>query len=220
MHVKAQDHDLPYLIANELICCRLAAALGLPVLPGEVANHADGRKCWVTPQVSHGGVAVPPPKGDDVLAAHASTIAGTVVFDCWILNEDRNEDNFLFHDSLGMWLIDHEGALAGADGGRFETFSRKTDMPLGWHGFEGAALPEEAVKYWRWRVKSVSDRAIDLAIDEANARGLLPKAKGAVISKLLRDRKEQIDRLVGDFLKMANTGTDEDDPEDTLFTTL
>ncbi|HMS74123.1 hypothetical protein, partial [Gordonia sp. (in: high G+C Gram-positive bacteria)] len=42
MHVKKHDSDNPYLIANELICCRLAAAVGPPVLPGAVARAQAG----------------------------------------------------------------------------------------------------------------------------------------------------------------------------------
>ncbi|QRI76046.1 MULTISPECIES: hypothetical protein [Rhodococcus] len=212
MHVKAQDHDLPFLLANELICCRLAAAIGLPVLPGEIALHPNGRKCWVTSQVSHAGVTVPPTRGQEVVAAHAPTIAGALVFDCWVLNEDRHEENFLFHPSLGIWLIDHDDALAGSDGRRFNTFAKTTDMTLGWHGFQSTELPLEALRFWAWRVKNAPMGAIDLALNEANARGLLPKANGATLRKLLRDRKERIDTLVDRFVAPLRSyvGTDDE----------
>ncbi|WP_327145232.1 hypothetical protein [Nocardia sp. NBC_01327] len=205
MHVKAQNHDLPYLIANELICCRLAAALGLPVLPGEVAKHPDGRQCWVTPQISQAGMTVPPTRESEILGQYASTVAGAFVFDCWVLNEDRHEENFLFHPVLGMWLIDHDNALAGNDGARFETFAARFDMPLDWHGFSAAALPQQALEFWCWRVQSVPDAAIDLALGEVSARGLMQKSRTATLRRLLRSRRESIAGLVRQSLAQTRT---------------
>lgn len=96
MHVTKHDPDEPYLIANELICSRLAAALGLPVLPGEVARDQDGTTYWAIPGVrSDGGISVPPSTAEDIAVAQPQIVAGMIVFDAWVNNTHRFADSVL-----------------------------------------------------------------------------------------------------------------------------
>ncbi|MGY2036598.1 hypothetical protein ACW9HF_15050 [Nocardia gipuzkoensis] len=200
LHVKAQDGDAPYLVANELICCRLAAALGLPVLPGEVAYLPDGRKCWATPQLRHGGAGLPPTRQTEILSVYGSTVAGALVFDCWVQNDDRHEDNFLFHPRLGMWLIDHEHSLAGRSGEHFGATTNLT--PLRYHGFGAAPLSSDDLQYWIRRVRSTPVAVIELALQEAYERGLLvPKPRVKSLRSLLIDRQGKIESLVSALRK-------------------
>lgn len=197
VHVKAQDGDMPFMVANELICCRLAAALGLPVLPGELATHPEsGRLCWATPQVKYGGVTPPPALPADILELYSSTAAGALVFDCWVLNEDRHDENFLFHPNLGMWLIDHEHSLAGRDGSRFEAFEKGQTASSISHCFRGQVLDVDDVEYWVRRVRSIPVNVIDLALNEANARRLISKQQVNILRKMLVARRETISSLV------------------------
>ncbi|GGK54861.1 hypothetical protein [Nocardia camponoti] len=195
LHVKAQDGDCPLLLANELICCRLAAALGLPVLPGEIANLGDGRKGWATPQIRANGVSAPPPSDvNAILDKYDHIAAGALVFDTWIQNDDRHLENFLFHPNLGIWLIDHEESLLGRKG---EHFGGRTDTPLRYHQFSDATLPEDALNYWINRVRMTSDSIINLAVDEAYDRGLLiPKPRAGAVKVLLKQRGGTIESLV------------------------
>ncbi|PSR63952.1 MULTISPECIES: hypothetical protein [Nocardia] len=204
VHVKAQDGDMPCMVANELICSRLAAALGLPVLPGEVATHPDRRLCWATPQIKYAGLTPPPPLLSEIVATYSSTAAGALVFDCWVLNEDRHEDNFLFHKNLGMWLIDHENALAGRQGERFESLHAHPTPLLGYHCFRDASLNNDDVQYWVRHVRSVSEVVVDLALNEANDRGLITKARAAILKKVLIRRRNGIGSLVSRFVQKAD----------------
>ncbi|VFA94733.1 Uncharacterised protein [Nocardia farcinica] len=197
MHVKAQDGDCPFMIANELICSRLAAAMGLPVLPGEVATLDDHTKGWATPQIKHDGVTPPPlARTDQILGLYGATIAGAFVFDCWVLNEDRHISNFLFHPRLGIWLIDHEHSLGGRQG---ESMSSSTaqSTPLRYHAFQDVDLPQEDLNYWIRRVRHLPTMVVDLALDEAHARGLLGARTNVVsLQKLLISRRDAIESLV------------------------
>ncbi|MGF0312494.1 hypothetical protein [Rhodococcus sp. IEGM1428] len=200
MYVKAQDHDAKYLLANELICCRLAAALGLPVLPGEIAQHPDGRKCWVTPQISLSDVSLPPTDLDRMMAAQPGVVAGTVVFDCWVRNDDRTADNLLFDPRLGIWLIDHEHCLAGRTGESFGELRRVVDEQPGWSDFRDRTIDTSAIEYWTMRVRSLPITPVEQALEEAFLRGLINRAQQAELKTFLLARKEKIDTLVKTFV--------------------
>ena len=142
VHAKIHDPAKPFMLANELIGTRLAAALGLPTLPGEIARSFDGRNCWVTPRISESGTTSPPPATEAQIAAeYPNVVAGMLAFDSWIHNVDRTADNVLFDPRLGVWLIDHENSLAEPDG---RAFGRKADQvaetPLASHPFVAAPL--------------------------------------------------------------------------------
>ena len=199
MYVKAQDHDARYLLANELICCRLAAALGLPVLPGEIAQHPDGRKCWITPQISIANTTLPPTSLEQVVAAQPTVVAGMVVFDCWVRNDDRSADNLLFDPRLGVWLIDHEHCLAGRTGESFGALERLTEALPNWSEFRHADLDQDALAFWITRIRSVPTTPIDQALDEARSRGLITRPQQAELKRFLLARKERIDSLVRRF---------------------
>lgn len=203
LHVKAQDHDCPYVVANELIGARLAAGIGLPTLPGEVATLSDGRIGWATPQIRYRGVTPPPAyKPDDVLNLYGSVAAGALVFDCWIQNIDRTIENFLFHPSLGIWLIDHEHSLAGRRGEGLKSVpTPSTTMTA--HAFRGMPMNDTDLQYWIQRVRTIPRDVIELPLDEAHARGLLGAKPNAVhLRKLLLARQAEIESLVNGLMRI------------------
>lgn len=198
VHVKVSDPVKQFMLANELIGARLASALGLPTLPGEIAQDPDGKDCWVTPRVTSAAGTTPPPATPAVIAAdHATVIAGMIAFDAWIHNIDRTEDNVLYDPRLGLWLIDHENSLAEPDGRGFET---KPDVaaqtPLSGHGFAGEATDEQALRFWTQRIGIVSEHVIERPLDEANRRGLISKKEAAWLMRYLLARRNIIASLV------------------------
>ncbi|GAF48823.1 hypothetical protein RW1_060_00320 [Rhodococcus wratislaviensis NBRC 100605] len=196
VHVKAQEPDAKYMLANELICCRLAAAMGLPVLPGEIAMHPNGRNCWITPQIQLGGMSLPPVDESRVVADQPIVSAGMYAFDWWVRNEDRHVDNVLFDPRLGIWLIDHEDCLGGATGDRMDALLRTINAPLGWHMFRDQPLDPTHVGVWVARIKALPLPAIDGPLQEAYERNLLSRSDQIKLKAFLVDRRAILDSLL------------------------
>ncbi len=222
LQVKINDPTKPYMLANELIGARLAAALGLPTLPGEIARDFDGKDCWVTPRISETGTTSPPPATEQQIAAdHPTVVAGMLAFDSWIHNVDRTADNVLFDPRLGVWLIDHENSLAEPDG---RAFSRKAEQaaetPLASHPFAAMPLDPDGVRFWAARIAIISRHVIERPLDEANRRGLITKPEMAWMLKYLMARRTMISRLIptlGDVTNPAPIVGPCDEDERTLF---
>ena len=168
------DSDNPYLIANELICCRLAAAVGLPVL-GEVARDQDGATYWACSGCRLGRRnPVPPVSAHDIALAQMQVVAGMIVFDSWVNNTRRRADNVVCDERLGVWLVDHEYSLAQPHD---RAFTEKPDDEalalLGWHEFADEAIDKDLLRFWEQRVRTLSAHVIGRPLLEANQRGLI-----------------------------------------------
>lgn len=202
VHVKAQDVDHPHLLANELICARLAAAMGLPVLPGEIATHPDGRRCWVTPQIQVGNTSLPPADASQVLKGQPIVSAGMLAFDYWVRNEDRHSGNVLFDARLGIWLIDHDSALAGKSGEGMDQLADATTVAPGFHMFrdevdtELETIDAAALDLWVKRIRALPVNVIENAIAEAVDRGLIPKSCQKGLQSFLLARRSQLDTIL------------------------
>lgn len=190
VHVKAQTADKPVMLANELIGARLAAAIGLPVLPGEIASDADGRPCWITPQVLVSASDLPPADVESLLKSHPDVCAGILVFDLWTGNIDRTDENILYEARTGVWLIDHEHILDGPSANRPAAIEALT--PVTGHVFAVDELDEEALRMWVSRVENLAARATELPIVEAYNRGLLHADMRDAYKKALRDRRMRV----------------------------
>ncbi|MCB1288635.1 MAG: hypothetical protein KDB47_13250 [Mycobacterium sp.] len=222
VHAKIHDPAKPFMLANELIGTRLAAALGLPTLPGEIARSFDGRNCWVTPRISESGTTSPPPATEAQIAAeYPNVVAGMLAFDSWIHNVDRTADNVLFDPRLGVWLIDHENSLAEPDG---RAFGRKADQvaetPLASHPFVAAPLDPDEVRFWAGRIQILSKHVIERPLEEANRRGLVTQEQAGWLLKYLLARRTMIVRLIpatGNVIKaVPHVGPGGDDDQYTL----
>lgn len=198
VHIKVADPVKPYMLANELIGSRLAASMGLPTLPGELARDRDGKNCWAAPRIqADSDTSLPPASASVIAAAHPNITAGMVVFDAWIHNQDRSADNVLYDERLGIWLIDHENSLALPDGSALATNPEAAAAtPLGWHEFAREPIDDEALTFWTRRIQAVHNHVVERPIAEANQRGLITKPEATWITRYLLARRDRIGSLV------------------------
>lgn len=223
VHIKLHDPTKPLMLANELIGGRLAAALGLPTLPGETALNPDGVACWVTPRVTTpAGGTPPPPTATAINASHPTVVAGMVAFDAWIHNIDRTEDNVLFDPRLGLWLIDHENAFAEPDGRAFSTSAdHAARQRLSSHGFGRVPIDADALRFWVQRIEMVSNHTIERPIAEANHRGLINQIQAKWLTRYLLARRDRLATLMpstnADTGTLIFVGGNENDVQESLF---
>lgn len=122
---KSNTPDARYTVANEFLCGRVAALIGLPTPPGVIARTDDGDLAYVSLRFGDKGEMPPPVVPADVVADNPSAAAGVVAFDCWILNGDRHAGNLAYvHGSIPLTVFDHSHALFGPNEGsaRLESY--------------------------------------------------------------------------------------------------
>lgn len=193
IHAKIPEPDQPLMIANEFIGARLAIAIGLPGLPGEVA-HYQNEKVWVTPQISEDSALTPPPMSEELNSKFPYIAAGIKVFDIWVANQDRHNENILFSPKIGAWLIDHEDILAANHGHDIDySFDGWMD---GTQFLGSVSLDNPHVKEWCHKINNIHASIVPPIINEAYARNLLDAKYRDKYKSILLDRGQNIIKIV------------------------
>ncbi len=108
----------PYELANELLCLRLGMALRLPVPLGVILER-NGHHYYASLHVATTGEKLPPATEADLdaIASDERLTCGIVMFDSWILNEDRFPGNISYlDDTQQTFIFDHGRAFLGRNG--------------------------------------------------------------------------------------------------------
>lgn len=101
------------MLLYEFLGERLALALGLPVPLGEVAQLPDSSTAWVSALAGKSVRDAPPASIARQRNFRPRLVAKLLVFDAWIHNDDRTDENLIVEGKDGFWAIDHEGAFFG-----------------------------------------------------------------------------------------------------------
>lgn len=114
---KSSSQEVPYLVANEFICARLAQSLLLPVPPGFLVQN--NHEAWfVSLNFNLSGEDLPPAHPRRVAQSFPDLATGIVLFDVWVANLDRHRGNLAFDsEAERLQIFDHGSALfvGGAD---------------------------------------------------------------------------------------------------------
>jgi hypothetical protein len=196
IHVKPRTPDHPWLVANEFVCARLAAAVGLPIPAGEIGQDQSDRVAWVTTVIDLNGQLVAPEDVRAIVAREPDLVAGVFVFDVWILNIDRHDENVISHPKLGLWVIDHDQALGGQRTGIPGALAALQDDALGFHAFGDADLDRARLRAWGDRVRAVPRSAVERLVTEGCRRGLYSKDVAAAVVNFILRRQGDVHRLV------------------------
>lgn len=113
--VKSDEGSDHPLVLHEYLAARLAHSMGIPVPFGELATISDSSKAWATAIIGADGEVSAPPNPQDLSVAEPHIFAGIAVFDAWLLNIDRTDENLIWTPDVGLWAIDHEQCFNGAD---------------------------------------------------------------------------------------------------------
>lgn len=205
VYVKPNEDDHQYVIANEFLASRLAAMIGLPSALGEVANDPAGHPVWVNALVGLEGQEVAPPDPAELVAAEPDLAAGVFVFDTWILNCDRHDENLTFHPKLGVWIYDHDQALGGRRTGEAVTMEGCKRSSLTYHVLADQYLAAEYIDAWIQRVQSVPRSSLSRAVQRGYRFALYTSDARDAIMSFLEDRRSQLRHLVKES-KLSDDG--------------
>jgi hypothetical protein len=212
-----------YELANEVLCLRLAQILKLPIPYGGIIEK-DGHLYFASLEYGIAPETLPKPTKGDVrmIAADAWLTCGIIVFDSWIVNEDRHEANLLYDRSTRMaYLIDHGtafffGATPDKAVAELESYRDKLVVNSRNHCLAAEATTLSDFNEWHRRVKGIPEYYIRESIDEAVELGL-PAEHAAFCVDMLLERREHLKGLFLDghqraFPKLDKQGAIVDPP--------
>ncbi|MFC9335771.1 hypothetical protein [Arthrobacter sp. NPDC057009] len=142
------------------------------------------------------GKLYPPPRMEDVVENERHILAGIAVFDVWIFNPDRAEQNLIWSEDIGVWAIDHDMAFCGnnedgtawMDENVYASFNPGKLAKLG--------LNQRDTKSWTELICVQGAGMSRAAVDSAQRRGLLTVDNAARYKRFLRKRSVGIHDLV------------------------
>jgi hypothetical protein len=133
---------------------------------------------------------------EEVLENERHILAGIAVFDVWIFNPDRAEQNLIWSEDIGVWAIDHEMAFCGnnedgpawMDANIYASFNPGKLAKLG--------LNQRDTRPWTELISAQGPGMSRAAVDSAQRRGLLTAEKAAKYRRFLHRRSIGIQDLV------------------------
>ncbi len=195
VYLKGNEPHHPYKLANEYIAGRLAAALGIPCPPGDIVELYDGKLGYGSLGVLNHGQTVAPPDIYEVGRKNPNFAAGVLVFDEWIINPDRNDENVIWWPGRKPYIIDHEKALFGTTGNIPSKIALRDKFVTGGHPFRSIVSRPNIVQ-WCLEVERLSSAAVRSAIEQARSWQLITETQSNDLMATLFLRKRDIRRLV------------------------
>jgi hypothetical protein len=199
----------PYEVANELLCLRLGLAMGLPVPLGMILER-EGQLYYASLHVEVAGETLPPASEDDLdaIAANERLACGIVMFDSWILNEDRHVGNISYIDETrSTYLIDHGRAFMDQTGQSYLQ-SQKDSLGIGDHCLADRIKSLWAFDEWHETMMGIPATFIKQSVSPAAAVGL-PESDVDFCAQFLLDRRERLPWIFRERRKMAFPNLDE-----------
>jgi hypothetical protein len=195
-----------YLLANERICGSLGWHLRLPIPPFALMRKSDVTKRYFA-SLDFGSKDTQPKDmiPSRVCEAMAKTASGVIVFDIWIANPDRHEQNVKVDDPdnpTRMEVFDHDGALFGITKHRGVERLQSCAAKLGFaklgstwqvNKLATAIKTTEHFAHWAQLINDIPEGFICAVCDEAEELGLLKEELDVCKQFLCNRRKHLLD---------------------------
>ena len=192
---KKASKDMPFAVANEIICGDLARALLLPIPPGFIIHRQEGGlpvPYHVSLNFNLAGEDLPPIQVSDVLKEQAQLAAGVLAFDTWILNNDRHTTNIAYYKAAKrLQIFDHSHAFfygtTREDAAKYLAQHKTTG--LSYHCLALAVSDTDSIKMWCDRIAQIPEFFIRETIKCTKELGLPGQDVDDCVNFLLERRK-------------------------------
>lgn len=200
--VLKQDSDnSPSCVYNEMVALRLAQRLGVPLAMG-VPSVGDGGTYFASLTV--GGLSINLPNVTEkqmpnVAKRYPADAAGILVFDVWVLNNDRANNlkaNLTSADIHLIAGIDHEQTLLGTLGDLKESLAALEAMEVPAQHPLRESVPASQLRTWTDAVRGLSDETIDAAVVLGFSVSGVHESMQRKLGTALKARRDAIDDLV------------------------
>lgn len=220
-YVRRSTHERPWAVVNDYIATTMALAAGVPVPPNALVEFRQTTG-HLALAYGEGGMTPPPVDLSQAVPDDPWAATGIMVFDQWLLNEDRHEDNVVKLPGRPLVAIDHDGALLGHDRVA-DPVSALAGMRERWvvNGAIAQHLTTwEYVTPWTHRIKSVTQEEIRRAAYLCFDSNLVNAAEREAIIDFLARRQDTVGRHMetvrqmfdfdGDLVSLSEEVNDDD----------
>lgn len=185
----------PYIVANELLCNRLARAILLPVPPGFLLER-DGEPCYASLDFNLSGEQLPPANVPRLVNEKPRVAAGIVAFDIWIVNGDRHRRNIAYDTVQSkVHVYDHSHAFFQYPDGRQRLRQNEDRLGLNGHCVAAELNTLAYVEEWINRIRAIPQYYVEEAVKDATDAGL-PEGEVDFCVEFLLDRRDRLAGLV------------------------
>lgn len=192
---KGNTGELPFVVANELICARLASAILLPVPPGFIIDK-DGSPHYASLNFNLAGEDLPPANVESLVLRDPALAMGITIFDIWIVNDDRHRNNLDYDaDSGKVQIFDHSHAFFHGGNPRQRLVENEQSLGIGSHSVASRLRSLEGLSTWVQRINEIPEFYISEVVSSASELGLPPNDV-EFCTKYLLDRRLRIQDLI------------------------
>lgn len=157
---------------------------------------------WATAHIGSNGQEYAPPSITDVLASDGELLAGIAVFDTWIYNPDRTDENLIWHPSVGLWAIDHEQSFCGDAVDCVQVLKGMKNSVPTLRVFESEQPTIENLVPWIRKLQTHGKEIVIRCAREAYQRGFITRAEETAYRVFLSHRAGSIASLVEKTLRL------------------
>ncbi|MGN5389399.1 hypothetical protein [Streptomyces sp. JL7001] len=196
-YARPTDPDSPYCVVNDAVSTRLGLAMGVDVPQGGLIKLGTGYGFYSAGFGEQG--KRPPPADLEALASERPwETTGIIVFDQWISNRDRHDENVAYLPSLGVAAIDHDQALFGAcpPGDGATSLEQSKDLRVKQHPFAEHLTTDAYFEQWIARAKSVTHEELRRAVWSCVDAELLNRSDAETLMSFLQHRQRSVGRFI------------------------
>ena len=195
---KSASRELPHLVANELICARLAQALLLPIPPGFLVQKE--KEAWfVSLNFNLSGEDLPPVSPSRLATEMPDLATGIILFDLWISNLDRHRGNLAFDaETERLQIFDHGSALfIGGPEGLDHIHQSRKQFGVHQHCLVPHLQDDAYLEKWARRIRELPEWLITGTFDETcKDAALITEQMATVGSTFLLERRDRLMSLL------------------------
>lgn len=190
--------DHPCALANELICAELGRALRLPIPPGFIVQREQTNEPpephFVSLKFLYAGENLPPADVDAIVEKHGHLAAGIVLFDNWVCNADRHDENLAYDEEANrIILFDHSHALMSGMHGRVKLESMEDRLVM-----TGCCVPSKlktiaSFQEWHLRILDLPEYYVRETVGDGVGLGMDNSDAKFLTDFLLRRREKLLD---------------------------
>ena len=198
-YVRTNTDERPHAVVNDFIASQLALQIGLPVPPTALVRLGSQVGC-VSLGFGEAGVRPPPVDAADFVAQYPEEAWGTLVFDHWVLNSDRHDENLAMLGTFGPAIFDHDAALIGfkppAGKTAIDNLQAGLDQQVIGHIFSPHFVTDGWTDVWIQRIRSVDRRQIARLAYRCSDAGLLSAAERDKVVQFLTYRQRTLSDMI------------------------
>lgn len=190
--------DRPYGVFNDHVASALGRAAGVPVPPGALVNLGGDIYGYVSMGFSDRGDRLPPVLPGRLARDRPWEATGIIVFDHWVLNTDRHDENLAYLPRLGVAAFDHDLAILGRipTGEIFKVLEAFKDKPLIGHLLSPHLESLEYLTQWCDRVSAITTIEIRRIVNDCVEASLVDQALAECVVSFLDYRKSRLKSYV------------------------